>query len=197
MIGNRDIVVQLYSYSGEPQDLRLFHASPNGLGKASPLMPRALRDPIVFKFLENNCGGNVFNNKVSFRECCGGRDLKVVVGGYGLCKGSPGTWFEWGGYDLTAEEMLRCPLTGKKNCHLWLEDDEGKVYDYLPPYIQNMVAKMFRKTIDTSNFFCGTLILGMTKDELKNAGIEYVPARPDEQKKVVRHTLQRMTLKQL
>lgn len=188
----KDIILDFRTYSGEPQDIRLFQSQPRGLADASPLMPRTLRDAIVFRFVENNCGGNVFHNKASFQECSGVNDLKVTVGGYGLCRGSPGIWFEWGGYGLKAEDLLVCPYTGKKNCHFWLEDDYGNVYDYYPSYIRDVVTKVHKKTVDTSEFVCDALILGMSKEALERAGLVYVPAPKDEQKKVVRHTLQRM-----
>jgi hypothetical protein len=120
--------------------------------------------------------------------------LHVTVGAYGLCKGGNGkTWFEWGHPDqLSAKEMIRCPYAGGKNCHVWLEDAHGNVFDVLPLYIRDTVAALHRKTIDTSRFFCDALILGVSKMDLEEAGLVYIPAPREEQKKVVRHTIENM-----
>jgi hypothetical protein len=193
----RDIIVRFVTRTGETQDMKLFSRSVIGLGNASPITPKSLNNPIIFTFVENNCGANVFMNKEQF-EVFSEESLEVVVGALGLCKGDGPAWFEWGHgpnvHDLTAESMITCPITGDKNCHFWLEDSQGRVFDVIQPYIQNIVAKFHKKTIETDALFCNTLILAKNKGELEDAGLLYIPAKVEEQKKVVKHTLERIKI---
>jgi len=195
----RDIVISVLSRQGvnvQTEDTRVYCASPRGLfTKNTPLSPKSLDNPIVFRFIENNCGGNVLMNREAFEELVG-KKLSIVVGAYGLCKGkSGGIWYEWGSPGLSANQMIECPLTGGKNCHLWLEDEDGHVYDYVPLYITRTVAPIHSKTIETRDFLADILIVGQSKDRLEIAGIHYVPADQEVQEKVLEHTLQRIELK--
>lgn len=191
----RNIVIHLATRNGNTKETRVYCASPRGLfTKNKPLTPKSLENPLVFEFIDNNCGGNVIMNRRAFEELVG-KSLSIVVGAYGLCKGGSTDWYEWGSPGLSAAEMITCPLTGGKNCHLWLEDGEGNVYDYVSDYISKVVAPIHKKTIETSEFLANILIVGQPKRVLKVAGLKYIPAPVEEQEKVLEHTLKNLQIR--
>lgn len=185
----RDIILKFLSKTGEVQDLRVFQSQTKK------------KSPIVFTIVENNCAGNVLMNRDEYQYFSDER-LKVVVGALGLCSGNGPPWFEWGGPDgrnLTADRMLSTQIPGVtgKNCHFWLEDSQGHVFDCLPLYISETVARIHQKTINTESMLCDALIVSQSKTSLERAGLKYIPADIDEQATVIRHTMDRISVQQL
>lgn len=137
-------------------------------------------DSFVFRSVARNCFGNCSMNKEPFERLTGA-SLRVVAGSLGLCSSEP-VWYEWGGmFDKPHSrviEFLECPITGDPDVHFWLEDETGNVYDVVDRYLRRVVAPAQNRTISTEAFAHGCVILGMSKDELKKAGLLYLPADP-------------------
>lgn len=183
----KTIVLNLLSYHGDHQDTRVHHEQPRGLGSGLGLTETDITNAVHLTYLENNCFGNIVTNKKSF-ESLAGKKLSAACGAVGLCSPTP-TWWEWGGTlmgsdaVLTAKNLLTCPLTGKKNCHFWLEDADGLVYDVVPLYLMQFVARVQKKTICTDEMYCECIINGVRKSRLKECGLWYKRAPINEEQK--------------
>jgi len=107
----------------------------------------------------SNCYMNaVMNNVTAF-----GGKLKVVLGSLGMAG-----HFDYGGKTWGPNEFKRKPL----DSHAWLEDDDGNVYDFIfPEYDTN--ARFWGKK---PTFQSPWEILGISKADLAEEGLEYVPA---------------------
>lgn len=117
-----------------------------------------------------NCYYNATYNKYNaFNNIKG---LKVVYGSLGL-----NGHFEYGGRDWTAKDFYPSPF----DSHAWLEDEQGNVYDYIfKRYGQ--CARAWGKNI---TFPVDWEILGISKAELKEEGLEYIPAPRAAQKDIL------------
>jgi hypothetical protein len=113
----------------------------------------------IRNYTVSNCYMNAtMNNVFSF-----GGKLKVVLGSIGLAG-----HFEYGGKTWGPNDFKRKPL----DSHAWLEDDEGNVYDFIfPDYYDN--ARYWGKT---PTFQAPWEILGISKADLAEEGLEYIPA---------------------
>jgi hypothetical protein len=192
------LIVCFFSRDGTREETRMALRPPSGLGENAVLKPRGAMETvkrvISFRSIDRNCGGNVKMNKDSFEKVCGKR-MHTVCGSFGIR--DPKTkdvWWEWGTGDIdsSAKDLLFCKFTGMKNCHFWLEDDDGNVYDIIQPYITNTVAPIHHIPLCLDSYVCRCIIMGKSKEELEQRGILYLPARPKVQKRVIRHTEERL-----
>lgn len=180
------IVIDFLDAHGTHQETRVHEPGPG------PTQRKTVR----FVQMENNCGGNVISNYHEFLTLSGQKELSVVCGSLGVGDSGDSVWWEWGGPDpeaLTIETMLRCPVTKKgKNCHMWLEDEEGRVYDIVPNYIVTVVCQVHRKQLHLDDLIERCLIVGRTKSDLQGMGLWYHTAAPELGEQVVEHTLSRL-----
>lgn len=123
-------------------------------------------------------------------------------------------WFEYGGRDWTRfKHFMNSKLiigntqfnvssknkTGHKtlqDVHIWLEDDEGNVYDIVQTHFKIIEQQMrdypelYRNNSNIVpgkqiiGFKEGDVIQGMSKDELKTKGLQYFPAPPETSKQL-------------
>jgi hypothetical protein len=114
-----------------------------------------------------HCYFNAFHNQ---RGRYKDLNLKVVIGSLGLAG-----HFEYGGKHHTRADFYKNPL----DSHAWLEDDKGNVYDYIFPQYAEFARTWGKKPTFATNWE----ICGMSKKELAEDGLEYIPcpklARPD------------------
>jgi hypothetical protein len=92
------------------------------------------------------------------------------------------------------EGLVGVGWTGEdqQDCHFWLEDDAGRVYDIVPKYITNIVAPVHGALLDTSHLLCGAVVNGLDKARLRTMGFVYLPAADDVQKEILEHRLNRL-----
>ena len=113
------------------------------------------------EYVFGNCYYNATTNKKNaFKHIPG---LKVVYGSLGL-----NGHFEFGGKHHTVKDYYTNPF----DSHAWLEDNDGNVYDYIFAEYGDF-AKAWGKTV---TFNTGWEILGISKQDLKEDGLEYIPA---------------------
>lgn len=192
------IMVSFFSRNGERENTRMALKPPSGLGGNAMLKPRgdmkSLKKIIEFQCIARNCGGNVKMNMEKFEELCK-KPLHIVCGSFGLRNPkTKSVWWEWGSgdYESSAQDLLFCKFTGMKNCHFWLEDVDGHVYDVIDPYIPKTVAPIHKIPLDLGKFICECIVMGLGKDELERCGMVYLPARPDVQERVIQYTETRL-----
>jgi hypothetical protein len=128
-------------------------------------MTRIFSKPITAKpagkWMFGNCYYNATYNKYhAFKKVKG---LKVVYGSLGL-----NGHFEYGGKNWGQWEFFRNPF----DSHAWLEDEDGNVYDYIYEGY-GFCAKHWGKEI---TFPLEWEIVGISKAELLEMGLDYVPA---------------------
>jgi len=117
--------------------------------------------PLTYKHA--NCYINAYINRLHHYK---DKNLKMVIGALGI-----NDWFEYGGKDWTLDDYKRTMFGHISDSHCWLEDDEGNVYDFLFEEYKYWVNIRTKKPMKRSG-----LIEGVSKEELKADGIEYVPA---------------------
>jgi hypothetical protein len=108
-----------------------------------------------------------------------GIPLKLVAGSLGV--GTKDPFFEFGSLHFrTISDFLSSPYTKQitKGCtimdaHMWLEDNEGKVYDVVMKHIAKIVPRERRKTVYVR---ARQVLEGVDKRELSGMGLVYVPA---------------------
>jgi hypothetical protein len=121
------------------------------------VLPEGAKIPLTYKHAY--CQINAF---INLRHAYKDKDLKVVIGSLGV-----NGWFEYGGKNWGIEEFKR----KMEDVHFWLEDKNGNVYDFL------FERYSLWSVIRTGNKLRRTGILeGVSKNELKSVGIEYIPA---------------------
>ena len=92
--------------------------------------------------------------------------LKVVIGSLGLAG-----HFDYGGKNWTYSNFAKNP----HDSHAWAEDADGNVYDFIfPIYAKN--ARFWGKV---PQFATEWEIKGISKKDLKEDGLEYIPV-PDK-----------------
>ena len=136
--------------------------------------------PLTYKHA--NCYINAYINRLHHYK---DKNLKMVIGALGI-----NDWFEYGGKDWTLDDYQRTMFGHISDSHCWLEDDEGNVYDFLFEEYKYWVNIRTKKPMKRSG-----LIEGVSKEELKADGIEYVPA-PLEARKALffaTHKMMKMT----
>jgi hypothetical protein len=112
------------------------------------------------RFLIGECYFNAAYNKFNAYKHL---NLRWVVGSLGLAD-----HFEYGGKNHTVADFRANPF----DSHAWLEDADGNVYDYIfPRYAQ--YAQYWGKN---PTFATNWLIEGISKADLAEDGLEYIPA---------------------
>ena len=144
-----------------------------------------MSDVRLLQAVDCNCSGNVFANLSALQDLFG-VELHVECGSFGLVKSDGTTWVEWGVNARTTEQYLRNNVAPGKNCHFWLQDAEGRVFDVLQRYVIDVVAPAHGVCLDLSRF-CGQQIVdGWTRDALRDeANLVYEPASPDVQASII------------
>ena len=125
------------------------HSKPVGVKFMSPLIA-------VF----SQCYINAYKNQQSRYKHL---NLKVVIGSLGLAG-----HFEYGGKHHTVKDFAKNPF----DSHAWLEDDDGNVYDYIFPQYKSFAEYWGKKPTFPTNWE----ILGVSKKDLLEEGLEYIPA---------------------
>jgi hypothetical protein len=112
------------------------------------------------KYRFGECYFNAAYNKFNaYRH----HNLRWVVGSLGLAD-----HFEYGGKNHTVADFRANPF----DSHAWLEDADGNVYDYIFPTYATY-AQSWGKT---PTFQTDWLIEGISKADLAEDGLEYIPA---------------------
>lgn len=129
-----------------------------------------------------------FNQAHAYRHI----GLKLVVGSLGMGKTSP--FFEFGGDTWSTVKSFKkeAPdLFGRTqwDVHVWLENDEGAVYDVVSWHVVGAAMKR-RKVVE---FTLGQIIEGSTKAALVARGLVYVAA-PELVQRVILHALEKQWL---
>lgn len=102
--------------------------------------------------------------------------LKWVAGGLGM-----NGWFEYGGKKGFNYKQKW------NDSHAWLEDSEGRVYDYCQPSWNYYCSA---NGVAPDGLPLGVEFRGVSKDELKEMGLEYIPAPAKEQKMIQERAFQ-------
>jgi len=187
----RPLFFRFYDTLAERSDLRMY--------VADEVVPTLIRDAGTEKFpsvlelqvMDSNCSANAYANKKPLEEVFGTK-LTVVCGSFGVVKRDTSVAWLWGGDDFhDADDYLHSSIIGK-NVHFWLETDDGLVVDTVQKYVVDTVRRVHEVEIDMSNMYAECLIPGMTKDELRAAGLVYRPADPEVQKKIIDVTSTRL-----
>jgi len=168
-----------------------------GLG-ITPLLPRkkdfARVPPAYLVCIDDNCSGNAIMNKSTF-ESLSGSQVHVVCGSFGVVKDNGDIWWEWGtGRENSPEQeflVSSCDST-KQNCHFWLENDNGDVFDIVPTYITNIVVPVHTARVDLSQLVCQAVVTGQSKATLRGYGLVYVPAEKSVQHNILKHRVSRL-----
>jgi hypothetical protein len=110
-------------------------------------------------------------------------NLHWVCGSLGLAG-----HFEYGGKNWKAKDFKAKP----NDSHAWLEDDEGNVYDYIFDRYAEF-AKTWNKKPTFPTSWC---VEGISKADLKEEGLEYVPASEEATEVITTfvHTMARQRL---
>lgn len=116
----------------------------------------------------NMCYLNAYLNKTFWYT---DRKLKMVVGSFGIHG-----WFEFGGKFWDTSDWIESYAKYGTNSHCWLEDEHGNIYDYLHPGDGSWVRIRTGKKMPRTG-----ILEGVSKDELRSQGIEYVPAAMKDQ----------------
>ena len=101
-------------------------------------------------------------------------DLKMVVGSVGW-----NDWFEYGGKGWTLLDFIKAKKgkgVGGWDAHCWLEDAEGKVYDFI-----SETDDLYTRFRTGRGLKVKGAVMGVSKADLKAKGVEYVPADADTQ----------------
>ena len=93
-------------------------------------------------------------------------DLKMVVGSVGW-----NDWFEYGGKGWTLLDFIKAKKGYTSwDAHCWLEDKEGKVYDFI-----SQTDDLYTRFRTGKGLKVLGVVEGMTKADLLAKGIEYIP----------------------
>jgi hypothetical protein len=124
---------------------------------------------ILGKYADGWCWYNAeYNRRHTFRE----RELKWVVGGVGM-----NGRFEYGGKQGFDYKDFR-------DSHAWLEDAEGNVYDYVQP---SWARYCKAHGVSPAGLPLGAELRAVSKEQLRNLGLHYVPADAATQKRIKKH----------
>jgi len=116
-------------------------------------------------YSDGMCFFNAEHNRLNAFKHLG---LKWVVGGVGM-----NGWFEYGG-------KKGYKYDNWNDSHAWLEDAEGKVYDYCQP----SWAYYCRMNGASTDLPYGVEFRGVSKQELRDMGLDYCPAEPKHQRRI-------------
>jgi hypothetical protein len=117
-------------------------------------------------YYSHNCYYNAHHNRKNYQPY---NNLKPVYGSL-IINGVP--IFGRGGKDMR-------DFADRQSSHCWLEDETGAVYDYLyKGYYDNQL------TAPKNDCYTEWEIVGISKKELKEEGIEFIPANKQTQKRI-------------
>ena len=128
-----------------------------------------------FEDLHAELGACYFNawHNMTKRYCL--LKLKVVIGSLGLAG-----HFEYGGKKHTTRDFYKNPF----DSHAWLEDAEGNVYDYIFPFYEYCARTTGGKN---PTFPTDWEILGCSKKDLAEEGLEYIPCPPAARADIIKN----------
>lgn len=130
---------------------------------------------IDYSSFEGMCMLNAMNNqKRIYKDKC----LKIVCGSIGIWKDSV-AWI-YGSPDYTACRKF-FTIDNDLDGHVWLEDSFGNVYDFLSHDITTWSA-LLEKPIGLQR---AQKIEGLSKEDLKQLGLNYLPARKNIQARLI------------
>ena len=122
-------------------------------------------------FLDGNCYLYAKYNK---QKCYAQLGLKLVCGRLGFGTTSP-RWFEYGKpMYITAKDFMGGSFSW--DWHVWLEDEDGRVWDVLPG-IWHTLAHVYGRQISLGGATETRVIEGLDKEHLMKHVLEYVPAQ--------------------
>lgn len=103
--------------------------------------------------------------------------LHLVAGSLGL-----NGHYEYGGEAWTDKDFKK---RNYRDAHVWIEDNEGRIYDYIDPEWAHCASFWgVRPSFPTS----GYTINGKKPEELRKAfNISYIPAEPGTQDKIIKN----------
>lgn len=113
-------------------------------------------------------------------------DFKVVAGSLGFGN-PPHIWWEHGNEEWETLVQFRSPVCGI-DCHFWLEDTHGHVWDVLRPCT---LAVLLSTGIRLPNETFPRALSGVSKERLRQEGIHYLPA-PEETQPLLIQTVRRI-----
>jgi hypothetical protein len=141
------------------------------------------RDPRVFipgtdaLFLDGNCFVYAtYNSKKQWASL----NLKLVCGTLGFGLPPAPRWYEHGNPKWTSTKQFMNGHQASWDWHVWLENDDGAVYDIVPGMWHDLAAVNGKK-LSIGDPTKNTLIEGLDKDHVNAHGLEYIPAPQDTQ----------------
>lgn len=138
--------------------------------------PRCFIKNSTVLFLDANC---YIYSCYNCKKCWSALGLKVVCGSLGFGTQEP-RWYEHGNPSWTSAKQFMGGSPLSWDWHVWLENDQGLVWDVLPG-IWHFIAKIHRKKINLGSSTENIAIEGLSKDHLKRHGLEYIPANEEAQ----------------
>ena len=119
-------------------------------------------------YYSNHCYFNAHYNRKNYQPY---NHLKPV---YGSLRINGTNIFGKGGRNIKDFKDLQ-------SSHCWLEDDEGNVYDYI---FDHYYTGGNRSITPVSKGYSEWEIVGLSKKDLKDIGIEFIPANKETQKAI-------------
>jgi hypothetical protein len=157
--------MSMTDYIRYSRGMPLCHQSPYiaYLAVANEALKRAGGDPFCMRPVPRStyraCWYNaILNREGTFRDA----GMRLAIG---CLKGNGVNIY---GYTDPDDRRYR---TKSSNCHVWLEDAYGRIYDYIHPGV-TLVVQLARKTPT----FPEGEVRGMTRAELAAQGLEYIEA---------------------
>jgi hypothetical protein len=131
--------------------------------------------------LSSERGGLIAINNGCFKQAWFNRDhfyaglnLRPVMGSLGIGQGDP--FYEYGGLAYRSlADFIENGKDGSWDVHMWLEDEEGNVFDIVTPLMED-AARINKKQL--SQLSSLSRVEGLTKAWLRDRGLHYV-AVPD------------------
>lgn len=133
--------------------------------------PRCFLKGTSTLFLDGNCYICAYYNRL---RCYAGLGLKLVCGSLGFGKEHP-RWLLFGKrHYVTAKDFMNGhPLSW--DWHVWLENEEGCVWDVLPG-MWHTLAHALGRHLGIGSAEEDSVIEGLARDILEKEGLEYIPA---------------------
>ncbi len=127
-------------------------------------------------YTDNQC---YMNSLFNLKHGLANLNLHPVYGSLGLGR-QANPFFEFGGLNFTTiNDFISSTATNTDaagrtslDAHVWLEDDQGQVYDYVTPSLRRICTLRGNQPIDPTL----TTIRGLTKTALRQRGMCYLPA---------------------
>ena len=129
-------------------------------------------------FLDGHC---FIYTTYNFKKKWTAPNMNIVCGTLGFGLQSEPRWYEHGNPEWTSAKQFMNNGRVSWDWHVWIEDDSGRVYDVVPA-MWYYLAKVQGKTMTIADPEKNTVIEGVSKDHLKEKGLEYIPAPLQTQK---------------